>query len=172
MCFQTSSPLKPLGRLKPNFIYSLLWTGKRKFVQTVLVILPRWPPCPYTGKTLKIFFSDTKRMTMKLGIQHRVLQYYQVYSNDNPGLTLTYFTARSHLVPYAFVWENGKTMDFSETIVVYDVKVCICTYMNNRGQGHSLTFVQGRSDSTFSNFFFLRNRLVNLSQISYGAFIG
>ena len=28
--------------------------------------------------------------------------------------------ARSPLVPYAFVWEKGKTMDFSETIVVYD----------------------------------------------------
>ena len=47
-------------------------------------------------------------------------------SNDDPGLTLTYFTARSNLVPYAFVGENGKTMDFSETIVVYDVKVGRC----------------------------------------------
>ena len=27
--------------------------------------------------------------------------------------------------------------------------------MNIKGQGHSLTFVQGHSDSTFSNFFFL-----------------
>ena len=43
--------------------------------------------------------------------------------NDDPGLTLTYFTARSNLVPYAFVWEKGKTMDFSETIVVYDLKL-------------------------------------------------
>ena len=29
--------------------------------------------------------------------------------------------ARSNLVPFAFVWEKGKTMDFSETIVVYDL---------------------------------------------------
>ena len=58
-------------------------------------------------------------MTLKLGMQHRVLEYYQVCSNDDPGLTLTYFTARSYLVPYAFVWEKGK--DFSETIVVYDL---------------------------------------------------
>ena len=55
-------------------------------------------------------------MTLKLGMQHQVLDYYQVCSNDVPGLTLTYFTARSNLVPYAFVWEKGKTMDFSETI--------------------------------------------------------
>ena len=46
-----------------------------------------------------------------------------VCSNDDPGLTLSYFTARSNLVPYAFVWEKGKTMDFSETIVVCDLKL-------------------------------------------------
>ena len=39
-----------------------------------------------------------------------------------PGLT-TYFTALSNFVPYAFVWEKGKTMDFSETIGVYDLKL-------------------------------------------------
>ena len=66
-------------------------------------------------------------MTLKLGMQHRVLEYYQVCSNNHPGLTSTYFTARSNLVPYAFVWEKGKTMDFSETIVVYDVKVGRCS---------------------------------------------
>ena len=62
-------------------------------------------------------------MTLKLGMHHRVLEYSQVYSNDDPGLTLTYFMARSNLVPYAFVWEKGKTMDFSETIAVYDLKL-------------------------------------------------
>ena len=39
------------------------------------------------------------------------------------GLTLTYFMARSDLVPYAFVWEKGKIMDFSESIVIYDLKL-------------------------------------------------
>ena len=62
-------------------------------------------------------------MTLKLGMQHQVLEYYQVNSNDDPGLTLTYFMARSNLVPYAVVWEKGKTMDFSETIVVCDLKL-------------------------------------------------
>ena len=66
-------------------------------------------------------------MTSKLGMQHWVLEYYQVWSNDGLELTLTYFTARSNLVPYAFVWEKGKTMDFSETIVVFDVKVGRCS---------------------------------------------
>ena len=62
-------------------------------------------------------------MTLNLGMHHRVLEYYQVCSNDDPGLTLTYFTARSNLVLYAFVWEKGKTMDFSENVVVYDLKL-------------------------------------------------
>ena len=45
----------------------------------------------YVKNLKKIFFSGTKRpMTLIVGMQHRVLKYYQVYSNDNPGLTLTY----------------------------------------------------------------------------------
>ena len=62
-------------------------------------------------------------MILKLGMSHWGLKLYKVCINDDPGLTLTYFTARSNLVPYAFVWEKGKTMDFSETIVVYGLKL-------------------------------------------------
>ena len=61
-------------------------------------------------------------MTLKLGMHDRVLEYYQVWSNDYTGMTLTYFTARSNLVPYAFTLEKGKT-DFSETIFVCDLKL-------------------------------------------------
>ena len=79
---------------------------------------------PIYGKNLKIFSSGTKRlMTLKLGMPYRVFEYYKVCSNDDPGLTLTNFTARSNLSPYAFVWEQDKTMDFSETIAVYDLKL-------------------------------------------------
>ena len=62
-------------------------------------------------------------MILKLGMYHWGLKLYKVYINDDPRLTLTYFTARSNLVPDAFVWEKGKTMDFLETIVVYDLKL-------------------------------------------------
>ena len=79
----------------------------------------------YGIQTLKIFFAGTERqMILKLGMQHRVLQYCQVCSSDAPDLTLTYFTARSNSFPYAFVWEKFKTMDFSETVVVYEVGRC------------------------------------------------
>ena len=53
--------------------------------------------------------SGTKRlMTLKLGMQYRVLEYYQVFSNDETGLTLTYFSARSNLVPCALYGEKVK----------------------------------------------------------------
>ena len=66
-------------------------------------------------------------MTLKLGTPYRVLEYYQICSADDPGLILTYLTARSNLVPYAFVWEqNGKTMHISEIVVFYNVKVGRC----------------------------------------------
>ena len=58
-------------------------------------------------------------MTLNLGMHHRVLEYYQVCSNDDPGLTLTYFWARSNLCPF------GKKVKlvFAETIVIYDLKL-------------------------------------------------
>ena len=40
--FQISSPQKPLGQLKPNFMWRLYGSGKRKFLQTVMVT---WPRC-------------------------------------------------------------------------------------------------------------------------------
>ena len=75
-------------------------------------------------KTLKnLLLQNQKSYDLELGMYHWGLKLYKIYINDDPGLTLTYFTARSNLVPYAFVWEKGKTMDFSETIVVYDLKL-------------------------------------------------
>ena len=72
---------------------------------------------PIYGKHLKNLLHEIKwPMTLKLGMQHRVLEYYQIYSSDDPVLTLTYFTARSNFVPYAFVWEKGKTMDFQKLL--------------------------------------------------------
>ena len=118
---------------------------------------------PIYGKNLKkIIFSGTKwPITLKVGMQHWVLEYYQVYSNDDPGMTLTYFTARSNLVPYAFVWEKGKTIDFfSETIVVDYIKVGRCSelneYMRLYEYQRSRSFIDlgpNHSDSIFLNFF-------------------
>ena len=72
--------------------------------------------CPFISpfcflSHFQIIFSGTKRpMTFKVGMQHWVLEYYQICSTDDHGMTLTSFTARSNLVPYAFAWEKGKTI--------------------------------------------------------------
>ena len=60
---------------------------------------------PIYGKNAsKIFFSRTKGpMTLWLGMWHWGLGPIIVCSNDDPRLTLTYFTARSNLVSYAFI---------------------------------------------------------------------
>ena len=57
--------------------------------------------------------------------------------------------SRSNSVPYPFVWEDGKTVDVSETSVVYDIKVGRYSQLNEymkltstTGQGYSLTLVE------------------------------
>ena len=85
-----------------------------------------------------------------------MLEYYQGFSNDVPGLTITHFTARSNLVPYAFVLEKLKTMDFSETIVVYDINVGRYSQLNESfmsARGHLLTLVQITQIQYFIVFF-------------------
>ena len=56
---------------------------------------------------------------------------------------MTYFTARSNLVTYVFLWEKVKTVDFSETIAASDLKVGRCRqlieFLNIEGQGHFFT---------------------------------
>ena len=54
------------------------------------------------------------------------LQPIIVCSNDDPGVTLTYFTARSNLVTNVFQWEKVKRVDISETIAAIDLKEGRC----------------------------------------------
>ena len=41
-------------------------------------------------------------MIIKLGMEHYVLKLYNVYINDDPELTLTYFTTLSNLAKLVF----------------------------------------------------------------------
>ena len=60
---------------------------------------------PIYGKNpSKIFFSGTSSpISKKFGMGHWVLLPVMACSNDGPRVTLTYFTARSNLVSYAFL---------------------------------------------------------------------
>ena len=69
---------------------------------------------PIYGKNhSKIFFSETNRqISMKLGVKHRWLKYYNDYINHDPVMTLTQFIARSTWVAHAFEWEKTVKMSF------------------------------------------------------------
>ena len=93
------------------------WDGGIKLYSNGPGHMANMAAMPIYGKNLKKIFSGSKTpMTLNVDVQHWVLKFYQICSNNDPGFTLTYFTIRSNLVPYAFVWEKGKTMDFSEII--------------------------------------------------------
>ena len=53
--------VKPLGWLKPHFLWSLNGKGERMSVQMVQITKSIWPTCPYMVKSFKLFFSGTKR---------------------------------------------------------------------------------------------------------------
>ena len=75
--------------------------------------------------------GETKFCLRHLGhIGDSSLQPIIVCSNDDPRLTLTYFTARSNLVTYAFLYKKVKTVDFSETIAASDLKVGRSRHLN------------------------------------------
>ena len=59
---------------------------------------------------------------MKLDMQHPELQPVIVCSNDDPGVTLTYFTAKSNFVTKDFLGEKVKTVASSETIAASALK--------------------------------------------------
>ena len=46
-------------------------------------------------KPLKIFSRIRRPMILKLGTKHQAMELYKVYINHDPGMTLTFFTARS-----------------------------------------------------------------------------
>ena len=72
-------------------------------------------PDPYMVQTSKNLLLWNKRlMTLKLGIQHRVLKYYHICSTDDTGLTLTIFMTLPNLFPNPSAWVTAY-----EHIVMY-----------------------------------------------------
>ena len=45
-------------------------------------------------------------MILKLGVKRLGMELYKVYIIHDPGMTLTYFTARSTEVSHALEWEK------------------------------------------------------------------
>ena len=103
--FQTSSPLKPI---KFKLHMETPKDAGTKVCSNGPGLMTKMAATPIYGKNpLKIFFSRTRRLIpLGLGMKHWGSGAYQVCSNDDPRLTLTYLTSRSNLPPNAFKWEN------------------------------------------------------------------
>ena len=86
------------------------WEGGTKVYIHLPGHINKMAAMPIYGKNLlKIFLSRTRSpMTLKLSMYYMRLKFYKVYINDNPGLTLTYFKARSNSVTCMFEW--GKLL--------------------------------------------------------------
>ena len=99
---------------------------------------------PIYGKNpSNIFFSETNRLiSMKLGVNHPWLKYYNLYINHDPVMTLTKFMARSTWVAHAFKWEKllkchlkGKPRNWQMDRILFILKkgkppkgfICPCT---------------------------------------------
>ena len=100
--------------------------GERKIAKMVAVRLPRWPPRPYMVKTFKNLLLQNRECLGAEPLQE---------SSGTGGLpkllkelsyvTFDLFTARSSLLPYAFVWEKPLKIFFSKTEHALWLNLCI-----------------------------------------------
>ena len=62
---------------------------------------------PYMVKTFKnLLLQNQKAYHLETWHVALGLKLYKLYINDDPGLTLTYFTTRSNWVTCTFEWEK------------------------------------------------------------------
>ena len=93
---QTSSAPKPLGQSKPNFMWSIVRRGNENLYKLSRSHDQDGRHGYKYQKPLNIFYSRTRRpMILKIGMKHQAIEPYKVCINHDPGMTLTYFTARS-----------------------------------------------------------------------------
>ena len=59
---------------------------------------------------------------MKICMKNQQPKPFIVGPNYDPGLTLTYFMARSNFATWALIWENVTTMDSLEIIASCDLE--------------------------------------------------
>ena len=99
---------------------------ERKLVQTVQVIWSRWPPWPYLVKTLKnLLLRNQKADDLEVWYAASGAQVLPTLFKWWPWVDLDLYYGKVKFGPPCFLLDGkkGKSMDFSETIVVYDLKL-------------------------------------------------
>ena len=76
---------------------------------------------PINSKNIWKLLRNWMTNDLELGMHHWVLGLYQVCSTGDPWLNLTYFTARSNLVTYAFI-----KLDLCYAVVAFDILSWCC----------------------------------------------
>ena len=110
--FQTSSPLKPLDQLKPNFMWSLHGMREGKFIQIVQVTWPVWPPCPYLVKSIKNLL---------------------LWNQKADDLETWYAASSTRVLPSLFKWWRWFDLDlFYGEFKFAPLCVCMGTHFNSR----------------------------------------
>ena len=72
-------------------------------------------------------------------------------SSDDPGLTLTYFTTMSNLVPYAFVWRKGHMAKMASRLIYG--KTLEKILLRNQEADDLETWYTASGTQVLSNFF-------------------
>ena len=163
--FSNFFSLETARHLKPNFIWSFHGMGEWKFVQMVQVTWPKWPHCPYMVNALKNISSlePNSWCPWKLVCSIRyssTIKFIQMMTLGWPWPILGEGQIWSLMLLY------GKNiLEFSETIVVCDIKVGrfiqLNEYMNIHEYQRSRPFIDLHPRSLRFSIFkllLLRNR--------------
>ena len=103
---------------------SLGW-GNERLLKWSWSVDPRWPPCTYMVKTFKNLLTEDA-LGLNLCKNHQGQEVYQSCYKICRKLAFDLFTARSSLLPYAFVWEKPLKIFFSKT--EHALWLNLCTY--------------------------------------------
>ena len=90
-------------------MWSLLGKGEQKFIYRVNGpgYMTKMAATPIYGKNFEnLLLQSRKSYDLETWHVASGTQAHKVYINGDPGLTLTYFTAMSHLVTYTFEYRK------------------------------------------------------------------
>ena len=107
--FQRASALQLLGQFHLNFMCSLLAKRGRKFGHMIKMVktLKNLPVQNHWADCLETWYVASGVLVFK------------IYINDDTEWTLSYFMARSNLVPSAFEWKKLRKESYLADIVLF-----------------------------------------------------